>query len=65
MLNDTSSSSPSRQVGMKSKREEDEGDDDVDWEEAPVAGRYHYLTICIPISKLILNLNICLEYDCE
>ncbi|KAJ0049684.1 hypothetical protein Pint_16404 [Pistacia integerrima] len=27
-----------RQVGMKAKREEDEGDDDVDWEEAPVSG---------------------------
>ncbi|KAJ7978827.1 General transcription factor IIE subunit 1 [Quillaja saponaria] len=27
-----------RQVGMKSKRDDDEGDDDVEWEEAPVAG---------------------------
>ncbi|XP_044466766.1 general transcription factor IIE subunit 1 [Mangifera indica] len=27
-----------RQVGMKAKREDNEGDDDVDWEEAPVAG---------------------------
>lgn len=30
--------SPSRQVGMKSKRDEDEGDDNVDWEEAPITG---------------------------
>ncbi|KAL5736164.1 hypothetical protein ACOSP7_030639 [Xanthoceras sorbifolium] len=30
--------SSNRQVGMKSKRDEDEGDDDVDWEEAPVTG---------------------------
>lgn len=31
--------SSERQVGMKSKRsDEDEGDDDVEWEEAPVAG---------------------------
>ncbi|XWS30949.1 hypothetical protein CRYUN_Cryun23aG0035000 [Craigia yunnanensis] len=27
-----------RQVGMKVKREDDEGDDDIDWEDAPVAG---------------------------
>ncbi|OAY59291.1 general transcription factor IIE subunit 1 isoform X2 [Manihot esculenta] len=27
-----------RQVGMKSKREEDEGEDDVEWEEAPTGG---------------------------
>ncbi|CAL1380895.1 unnamed protein product [Linum trigynum] len=31
-------SSPQRQVGMKFKREDDEGDDDVDWEEAPMRG---------------------------
>ncbi|KAF5475829.1 hypothetical protein F2P56_007595 [Juglans regia] len=36
-LNGLSSMSSSRQVGMKSKRDEDEGDDDVEWEEAPVA----------------------------
>lgn len=36
---DLSDMSSGRQVGMKSKRDEDEGDDDVDWEEAPVAGR--------------------------
>ncbi|XP_009337439.1 general transcription factor IIE subunit 1 [Pyrus x bretschneideri] len=29
--------SPNRQIGMKSKRE-DEGEDNVDWEEAPVTG---------------------------
>ncbi|XP_057974533.1 transcription initiation factor IIE subunit alpha-like isoform X2 [Malania oleifera] len=32
------SSTSDRQVGMKSKREEDEGDEDVEWEEAPPAG---------------------------
>ncbi|EXC28058.1 General transcription factor IIE subunit 1 [Morus notabilis] len=37
MSNGISSTSPGRQVGMKSKRDEDEGDDDVEWEEAPVA----------------------------
>lgn len=42
--------SSNRQVGMKSKREEVEGDDDVDWEEAPVPGKcieYHikYITM--------------------
>ena len=42
ILNATSSSTfPGRQVGLKSKRgDDDEGDDDVDWEEAPVAGMY-------------------------
>ncbi|XVE78478.1 hypothetical protein DITRI_Ditri13aG0148600 [Diplodiscus trichospermus] len=29
--------SSKRQVGMKVKREDNEGDDDIDWEEAPVA----------------------------
>ncbi|PON86525.1 TFIIE transcription factor [Trema orientale] len=38
MSNGESSTSSSRQVGIKSKRDEDEGDNDVDWEEAPVAG---------------------------
>ncbi|KAM7278925.1 hypothetical protein ACFE04_006059 [Oxalis oulophora] len=33
-----SGSPSSRQVGIKSKREEDEGDEDVDWEEASVPG---------------------------
>ncbi|TXG60093.1 hypothetical protein EZV62_014666 [Acer yangbiense] len=32
--------SSNRQVGMKVKRDDDEGDDDVDWEEAPVTGNY-------------------------
>lgn len=31
---------------MKSKRDENEGDDNVDWEEAPVAGKCRYLTTC-------------------
>lgn len=46
MPNSQSSSSSSRQVGMKSKRDDDEGDDDVEWEEAPVAGKYHLQCIC-------------------
>lgn len=43
--------SSGRQVGMKSKRDEDEGDD-VEWEEASVAGMnvFNYI--------LIYNLNI-------
>lgn len=43
-----SGASSNRQVGMKSKREEVEGDDDVDWEEVPVAGNcieYHIKSI--------------------
>ncbi|XP_035550043.1 general transcription factor IIE subunit 1-like isoform X2 [Juglans regia] len=36
-FNGISGMTSNRQVGMKSKREEDEGDD-VEWEEAPVAG---------------------------
>lgn len=39
-VSDGLSGMSNRQVGMKSKREDDEGDDDVDWEEAPVAGNY-------------------------
>ncbi|KAG6759470.1 transcription initiation factor IIE subunit alpha-like [Populus alba x Populus x berolinensis] len=38
MSNGLSESSSNRQVGMKSKREEGEGDDDVEWEEAPIEG---------------------------
>ncbi|OMO89012.1 Transcription factor TFIIE, alpha subunit [Corchorus olitorius] len=34
----TSSDNSNRQTGMKSKREDDDVDDGVDWEEAPVAG---------------------------
>ncbi|CAL1371984.1 unnamed protein product [Linum trigynum] len=37
-LNGPYESSPQRQVGMKFKREDNEGDDDVDWEEAPLGG---------------------------
>ncbi|CAK7326860.1 unnamed protein product [Dovyalis caffra] len=37
--NGLSESSSIRQVGVKSKREEDEGDDDVEWEEAPIEGK--------------------------
>ncbi|KAB2057402.1 hypothetical protein ES319_A11G166000v1 [Gossypium barbadense] len=32
------SDSSNRQVGMKAKRDDNEGEDDIDWEEAPVAG---------------------------
>jgi len=39
MSNGLSESSSNRQVGMKSKREEGEGDDDVEWEEAPIEGK--------------------------
>ncbi|KAF5730252.1 transcription initiation factor IIE subunit alpha-like isoform X1 [Tripterygium wilfordii] len=35
---DPSSTSSNRQVGMKSKREEDQGKDNVDWEDAPISG---------------------------
>ncbi|KAK8588576.1 hypothetical protein V6N13_087487 [Hibiscus sabdariffa] len=34
----TSLSDSNRQVGMKVKRDDNEGDDDIDWEEAPMAG---------------------------
>lgn len=36
--NGVSGSPSNRQVGMKSKREDDEGEDDVEWEEAPTGG---------------------------
>ncbi|XP_065860658.1 uncharacterized protein [Euphorbia lathyris] len=36
--NDISESSSNRQVGIKSKREEDDEEDDVEWDEAPTAG---------------------------
>lgn len=32
-----------RQVGMKSKREDEDDGDDVEWEEEATAGEYHYL----------------------
>ncbi|KAK5784338.1 hypothetical protein PVK06_038861 [Gossypium arboreum] len=32
------SDSSNRQVGMKAKRDDNEGEDDIDWEEAPVTG---------------------------
>ncbi|XP_048329820.2 uncharacterized protein LOC107418848 [Ziziphus jujuba] len=55
--NGLSGMSSGRQVGMKSKRDEDEGDDDVDWEEAPVAGNSneHY--------KVDLNVEADAEAD--
>lgn len=37
--NGISESLSNRQVGMKFKREEDEPEDDVDWEEAPTGGK--------------------------
>ncbi|KAA8541162.1 hypothetical protein F0562_025092 [Nyssa sinensis] len=36
--NGVNGTSSERQVGVKSKRDDDEGDDDVEWEEAPPAG---------------------------
>ena len=47
-------SAKSRQVGMKSKRDPNEGDEAEEniWEAAPVAGTCHYLTICV-----LLDLN--------
>ncbi|XP_021894793.1 uncharacterized protein LOC110812348 isoform X1 [Carica papaya] len=38
LTSDGSGTSSNRQVGMKSKHDEDEPDDDVDWEDAPIAG---------------------------
>lgn len=38
LSNATSNGTVERQVGMKSKRDENEGDEDVEWEEAPPAG---------------------------
>lgn len=52
MLNGESSTSTSRQVGVKSKRADDEGEEDVEWEEAPVAGNSNHLTSLFPILKL-------------
>ena len=46
-----------RQVGMKVKREDDEGDDDIDWEDAPVAGKC--FLFCIQ------NITWLLFYDYE
>lgn len=55
-----SNTNSSRQVGMKSKREEDVEDDDIEWEEAPIGGEtllffsmfdylYFYgVSICLP-----------------
>lgn len=45
-LNGVSDTTSNRQVGTKSKRDEDEGDDDVEWEEAPVAGKYQSFHLC-------------------
>ena len=45
-LNGVSDTTSNRQVGIKSKRDEDEGDDDVEWEEAPVAGKYQSFHLC-------------------
>lgn len=44
-----SGTSAVRQVGVKSKRDEDEGEDDVEWEEAPVAGKNVFKFIFNPL----------------
>lgn len=45
-FNGVSDTTSNLQVGIKSKRDEDEGDDDVEWEEAPVAGKYQSFHLC-------------------
>jgi transcription initiation factor TFIIE subunit alpha len=50
MSNGLSESSSNRQVGMKSKREEGEGDDDVEWEEAPIEGKSNNLNLIALLS---------------
>jgi len=40
--NDPSSRASVRQVGIKSKHEEDDDDDGTDWEQAPVAGNLSF-----------------------
>lgn len=34
-----------RQVGSKSKRDDNEGDEDIEWEEAAPTGRYHHYAL--------------------
>ena len=36
--------SSNREVGMKFKRDEDEGDDDFEWEDASTSGIYYLFT---------------------
>lgn len=37
------SANSDRQVGRKSKRDDNEGDEDIEWEEAPPTGRYQII----------------------
>lgn len=54
-----------RQVGMKSKREEDEADNDFEWEQPPISGNLGFLLILFFMTssfkislKMLLNLWI-------
>lgn len=49
---DGPSSTSNRQVGMKSKREEDEEDDGTEWEEAPVGGTFDFSLFKLNVIKL-------------
>lgn len=49
--------SSSRHVGMKFKREEDEGDEDVDWEETNTLGEFYNNLPQIQTTLCLLELN--------
>lgn len=51
-----SGTSSTRQVGMKSKREEDEGDEDVEWEESNMNSKYlNAKPICLILSSALVK----------
>ena len=54
-LNGISGLTSNRQVGMKSKRDEEDGDDDVEWEETPVAGKYQLFHPCLNFKVFIFR----------